>query len=101
MCDAYSKGEQPVRKVLNFCSRDPQSSLLTDLPGSLVGGVRSWDELPKEESCFSWSSLFLGFRLKKVFNFSVLLLRPGLELVGEVASTFACNMDGSSTTSFC
>jgi hypothetical protein len=59
-----------------------QPSLPSDRPGSLVGGVRSWEELPKLESCFSWSS-GLGLRLKKLMIFPDVVLLPGLGKVGD------------------
>jgi hypothetical protein len=61
-----------------------QSSLLSDRPGSLVGGVRNCEELPKLDNCFSGSLWLLGFRLKKLIIFPVVVFLPGLGQVGEV-----------------
>ena len=77
-----------------------QSSLLAECPGSLVGGVRRCEELPKLDRCFSSSELFFGFHLKKLFSFPVRLL-PGLGMVGDVVSEVAFECTGSSIVSFC
>jgi hypothetical protein len=82
-----------------FCSG--QSSLFTDWPGSLVGGVLSCEELPNEESCFSWSLFLLGLRLKNFFSLSVRLVLPGLGSVGDVWLEVVLDSVGSSIISFC
>lgn len=46
--------------------------------------MRSWEELPKLDNCFSGSLWLLGFRLKKLIIFPVVVFLPGLEHVGEV-----------------
>jgi hypothetical protein len=62
--------------------------------------VRSWEELPNDDSCFSWSLLFLGFLLKKLLIFPVRLFLPGLALVGEVAFDVELEIVGASRVSF-
>lgn len=94
-CSASVENNVGKKKVNEFA----QSSLLTDRPGSLVGGVRSCEELPKEESCFSCSLLLRGLRLKKLFNFSVLLFRPGG--LGGDALTTILQSGRSGIVSFC
>jgi hypothetical protein len=47
---------------------------------SLVGGVRSCEELPKLESCFPCSSWPRGLRLKKLFILPEVVCLLGLRL---------------------
>jgi hypothetical protein len=77
-----------------------QSSLFSDRPGSLVGGVRSWEELPKLESCFGESSC-LGFRLKKFLILPEVVFRPGLGQVGDAVVESVPDCVVSSIASFC
>lgn len=80
MCYAASFVQNEVGKLRDY--HHLVSSLFNDRPGSLVGGVRSCDELPKLESCLCCSS-DLGFRLKKLLILPDVVSLPGLWWVGD------------------
>lgn len=77
-----------------------QSSLFNDRPGSLVGGVRSCEELPKLESCLCCSSC-LGFRLKKLLILPVVVFLLGLGKVGDAVLDSVFDNALSSIGSLC
>ena len=69
------------------------SSLLSDLPGSLVCGVRNCEELPKLESCLCCSSV-LGFRLKKLLILPVVVFLLGLAGEAVAGLVFGTTVSG-------